>query len=105
MFGLLPAQDAEVPSVEHSVGAPLVPPGASVPPRPFVAEEVGMSADVSPPVAAFAVGAPAVNDERAIVVYQPAEAARNLLQGPLWPGASLRVSPDWIHGLKSTCSP
>ena len=74
-------QDAEVPPVEAAVSAPLVEPGASV---PFVAEGVLMSGDVAPP---------AVNDERAIVVYQPAEAA----------APSLRVSPDWIHGLRSTC--
>ena len=84
-------QDAEVPPVEAAVSAPLVEPGASV---PFVAEGVLMSGDVAPP---------AVNDERAIVVYQPAEAARSLLQGPLRPAPSLRVSPDWIHGLRSTC--
>ncbi|OEL38671.1 hypothetical protein BAE44_0000311 [Dichanthelium oligosanthes] len=72
--------DTEVPPVEPAVG---------VPPQHFVAEEVR-------------VAAPAANDELAIVVYQPTEAARNLLQGPLRPGASLRVSPDWIHGLKST---
>ncbi|CAN6174850.1 unnamed protein product, partial [Urochloa humidicola] len=89
--------DAEVPPVEHAVGAPLLQPGASVAPQP-----VQMSGDVAPPVAAVSVAVPAVNDERAIVVYQPAEAARNLLEGPLRPGASLRVSPDWIHGLRST---
>ncbi|KAG2644345.1 protein transport protein SEC31-like isoform X2 [Panicum virgatum] len=82
--------DAEVPPVEAAVSAPLVEPGASV---PFVAEGVLMSGDVAPP---------AVNDERAIVVYQPAEAARSLLQGPLRPAPSLHVSPDWIHGLRST---
>ncbi|CAN6196469.1 unnamed protein product [Urochloa humidicola] len=86
--------DAEVPPVEHAVGAPLLHPGASVAPQP-----VQMSGGVAPPVA---VVASAANDERAIVVYQPAEAARNLLEGPLRPGASLRVSPDWIHGLRST---
>ncbi|RCV12311.1 hypothetical protein SETIT_2G258900v2 [Setaria italica] len=95
--------DAEVPPVEPAVGAPLDQPGASVPPRPFVVvEEVGMSGDMAPQAAAVGVGAPVVNDERAIVVYQPAEAARNLLQGPLRPGTSLHVCPDWIHGLKST---
>ncbi|CAL5087578.1 unnamed protein product [Urochloa decumbens] len=89
--------DAEVPPpVEHAVGVPLLQSGASVAPQP-----VQMSGDVVPPVAAVSVVAPAVNDERAIVVYQPAEAARNLLEGPLRPGASLRVSPDWIHGLRS----
>ncbi|CAN6204895.1 unnamed protein product [Urochloa humidicola] len=96
--------DAEVPPVEQAVGAPLVQPGASVPtpPQPFVEDEVRMSGDVAPPAQAVGLAAPAVNDERAIVVYQPAEAARNLLEGPLRPGASLRVSPDWFHGLKST---
>ncbi|CAL5087579.1 unnamed protein product [Urochloa decumbens] len=90
--------DAEVPPpVEHAVGVPLLQSGASVAPQP-----VQMSGDVVPPVAAVSVVAPAVNDERAIVVYQPAEAARNLLEGPLRPGASLRVSPDWIHGLRKT---
>ncbi|CAL5063625.1 unnamed protein product [Urochloa decumbens] len=90
--------DAEVlPPVEHAVGAPLLQPGATVAPQP-----VQMSSDVVPSVAVVGVAAPAVNDERAIVVYQPAEAARNLLEGPLRPGASLRVSPDWIHGLRST---
>ncbi|CAD6233010.1 unnamed protein product [Miscanthus lutarioriparius] len=29
-------------------------------------------------------------------------AARRRQARPLCPGASLRVSPDWIHGLKST---
>ncbi|CAL5082154.1 unnamed protein product [Urochloa decumbens] len=92
--------DAEVPPpVEHAVGAPLLQPGASVGVAP---QPVQMSGDVALPAAAVGVAAPAVNDERAIVVYQPAEAARNLLEGPLRPGASLRVSPDWIHGLRST---
>ncbi|RLN35147.1 uncharacterized protein C2845_PM03G01860 [Panicum miliaceum] len=91
--------DAEVPPVEAAVSAPLVEPGASV---PFVVEEVLMSGDVAQPAAAVSVAAPVVNDERAIVVYQPAEAARGLLHGPLRPGPSLRVSPDWIHGLRST---
>ena len=94
-------QDAEVPPVEAAVSAPLVEPGASV---PFVAEEVLMSGAVAPAAAAAAgLAAPAGNDERAIVVYQPAEAARSLLEGPLRPGPTLRVSPDWIHGLRSTC--
>ncbi|KAJ1290239.1 hypothetical protein BS78_02G227800 [Paspalum vaginatum] len=82
---------AEVlPSAEHAAG---------VPPQPFAMEEaVRVSGDVAP----VGVPAPAVNEERALVVYQPAEAARSLLLGPLRPGASLRVSPDWIHGLRST---
>uniref|UniRef100_A0A0D9XF75 Uncharacterized protein n=1 Tax=Leersia perrieri TaxID=77586 RepID=A0A0D9XF75_9ORYZ len=46
--------------------------------------------------------AAAPNEERAIVLYKPADAARNLLLGPLRPEIPLRVSPDWIHGLKST---
>ncbi|CAD6224368.1 unnamed protein product [Miscanthus lutarioriparius] len=94
--------DADVPPVEAAVGVPLVEPGVSVTPQPFVVGDLRMSGNVEPPAAAIGVAAPAVNEERAIVVYQPAEAARNLLHGPLRPGASLRVSPDWIHGLKST---
>nr|CAB3457456.1 unnamed protein product [Digitaria exilis] len=94
--------DAEVPPVEHAVGVPRAEPGAVVPPQPFVAEAARMSGDVVPPAVAVGVAAPAVNDERAIVVYQPAEAARNLLGGPLRPAPSLRVNPDWIHGLRST---
>uniref|UniRef100_A0A0A9DJ87 Uncharacterized protein n=1 Tax=Arundo donax TaxID=35708 RepID=A0A0A9DJ87_ARUDO len=94
--------DAEVPPVEPGVGMPPVEPGAGVPPPPlFGVEEVPMSGDVVPPVVAVGV-APAANEERAIVVYQPAEAARSLLHGPLRPGVHLRVNPDWIHGLKST---
>lgn len=85
--------DAEVPSAEFSVG---------VPPQPLVVEAARMGGDVAPPSPAVGVPAPAVNEERAIVVYQPAEAARNLLHGPLHPGASLRVRPDWIYGLKGT---
>nr|CAB3453828.1 unnamed protein product [Digitaria exilis] len=86
--------DAEVPPVEHAVGVPRAEPGAVVAPQPFVAEAA--------PAVAVSVAAPAVNDERAIVVYQPAEAARNLLEGPLRPAPSLRVNPNWIHGLRST---
>ncbi|XP_015696603.1 uncharacterized protein LOC107304948 [Oryza brachyantha] len=48
------------------------------------------------------VVAPAPNEEMAIVLYKPADAGRNLLLGPLRPEVPLRVSPDWIHGLKST---
>lgn len=85
--------DAEVPPVA---------PGAGVPqPQPVAAldvEEVPMCGDVVVPVDV----APAANDERAIVLYRPAEAARNLLLGPLRPGVPLRVSSDWIHGLKNT---
>ncbi|KAF8694885.1 hypothetical protein HU200_037985 [Digitaria exilis] len=88
------AEDAEVPPVEHAVGVPRAEPGAVVAPQPFVAEAA--------PAVAVSVAAPAVNDERAIVVYQPAEAARNLLEGPLRPAPSLRVNPNWIHGLRST---
>jgi len=99
---VLLAQDADVPAVESAVGVPLVEPGVSVTLQPFVEGDLRMSCD-APPAAAIGVAAPAANEERAIVVYQPAEAARNLLHGPLRPGASLRVSPDWIHGLKSTC--
>ncbi|WVZ65419.1 hypothetical protein U9M48_014784 [Paspalum notatum var. saurae] len=82
---------AEVlPSAEYAAG---------VAPQPFAMEE---AARVSGGVAPVVVAAPAANEERAIVVYQPAEAARSLLLGPLRPGASLRVSSDWIHGLRST---
>jgi len=94
--------DADVPPVGSGMGVPLAEPGVSVAPQPFVAGDLRMSGDVAPPAAAIAVAAPAVNEERAIVVYQPAEAERNLLDGPLRPGASLRVSLDWIHGLKNT---
>ncbi|TVU10084.1 hypothetical protein EJB05_43592, partial [Eragrostis curvula] len=78
---------------------PPVGPGAGVPPtpQPFEVEEVPMSGEIAPVVVA-----PASNDERAIVVYQPAEAARNLLCGPLRPETPLRVNPDWIRGIKST---
>jgi len=96
---VLLAQDADVPAVEAAVGVPLVEPGVSVTPQPFDVGDLPMSSDVAALAAVIGVAAPAVNDERAIVVYQPAEAARNLLHGPLRPGASLRVSPDWIHGL------
>lgn len=74
---------------------PPVVPGAGVP-QPaagFRVEEV----HVEP-----AVVAPAANEEKAIVVYKPADAARNLLLGPLWQGVPLRVSPEWIYGLKNT---
>ncbi|KAG8057247.1 hypothetical protein GUJ93_ZPchr0002g23736 [Zizania palustris] len=46
--------------------------------------------------------APAPNEERAIVLYSPTDAARNLLLGPLRPDVPLRVNHDWIHELKST---
>lgn len=76
---------------------PPVVPGAGVPqPQPaagFGVEEV----HVEP-----AVVAPAANEEKAIVVYKPADAARNLLLGPLRPGVPLIVSPEWIHGFKNT---
>lgn len=89
---VLGVQDAEV--------MPPVVPGAGVPqPQPaagFGVEEV----HVEP-----AVVAPAANEEKAIVVYKPADAARNLLLGPLRPGVPLIVSPEWIHGFKSTCLP
>jgi hypothetical protein len=55
------------------------------------------------PVVPVEVPAPGANEERAIVLYRPAEAARSLLLGPLRPGAPLRVSPDWIQGLKGAC--
>lgn len=64
--------------------------------------EVPMFGDVPVPVDVAAAVAPAANEERAIVLYRPAEAERNLLLGPLRRGASLRVSPYWIHGLKGT---
>lgn len=100
---VLLAQDADVPPVESAVGVPLVEPGVNVTPQPFVVGDSWTSGDVAAPAAAIGLAAPAVNEERAIVVYQPAEAERVLLHGPLRPGTSLRVSPDWIHGLKSTC--
>ncbi|KAL6846838.1 hypothetical protein ACP4OV_024286 [Aristida adscensionis] len=83
--------DAEAPPVVPGAGAPP-------PPTPFVVEEVPMCGGEAAPGVAPA----AANDERAIVVYQPAEAARSLLLGPLRPATSLRVNPDWLHGLKST---
>jgi hypothetical protein len=81
------AQDAVVPPVEPgaAVVQPVEPAGAGVPPQPL---------EVAPVVVA-----PAANDERAIVVYQPAEAARS----PVRPEAPLRINPDWIRGIKSTC--
>jgi hypothetical protein len=84
------AQDAVVPPVEPgaAVVQPLEPAGAGVPPQPLEVEEVA-------PV----VVAPAANDERAIVGYQPVESAR----GPVRPEAPLRINPDWIRGIKSTC--
>ncbi|XP_062198519.1 uncharacterized protein LOC133901241 [Phragmites australis] len=89
--------DAEVPPVE---------PGAGVPPPPqqpiFGVEELRMCGEEAAPAVGVSVGPVAVNEERAIVVYQPTEAARNLLLGPLRPGVPLRVNPDWIRGLKST---
>lgn len=98
------AQDAMVPHVDPGAVIVQPPETAGVPPspQPFEVEEVPMvSGEVAPPV----VVAPAANDERAIVVYQPAEAARNLLRGPLRPEAPLRVSPDWIRGIKGTRPP
>ncbi|KAL5201367.1 hypothetical protein ABZP36_035721 [Zizania latifolia] len=88
--------DAEVPPVVPGVGVQPPPP----PPRPVEGlgvAEVPMCGDEVPVAVA-----PAPNEERAIVLYSPADAARNLLLGPLRPDAPLRVSPDWIHGLKST---
>lgn len=87
---------------------PPVVPGAVVPPpslqtQPVVGFGVAEAAPVCGDVAVVPVDvATGGNEERAIVLYRPAEAARSLLLGPLRPGAPLRVSPDWIHGLKGT---
>lgn len=89
---------------------PVVP-GAVVPPPPgtqppvagfAVVEEAPMCGDVA--VVPVDVAAPeaAANEERAIVLYRPAEAERRLLLGPLRPGGHLRVNPEWIHALNGT---
>lgn len=82
--------DAEVPP-------PVVPELCAPPPPPQPVAEVQMRGEEVPVIAV-----PAPNEERAIVLYKPDDAARNLLLGPLRPEFPLRVSPDWIHGLKST---
>jgi hypothetical protein len=71
------AQDAVVPPVKPgtAVVQPVELAGAGVPPQPL---------EVAPVVVALAA-----NDERAIVVYQLAEATRSLLRGPLRPIAPL----------------
>jgi hypothetical protein len=83
-------QDADVPP-------PVVPELCAPPPPPQPVAEVQMRGEEVPVIAV-----PAPNEERAIVLYKPDDAARNLLLGPLRPEFPLRVSPDWIHGLKST---
>ncbi|XP_020175461.1 uncharacterized protein [Aegilops tauschii subsp. strangulata] len=88
---------------------PVVP-GAVVPPpqtlpqtQPVagfgVVEEAPMCGDVPVDVAPPEVAA---NEERAIVLYRPADAERRLLLGPLRPGGHLRVSPEWIQALNGT---
>ncbi|CAM0952090.1 unnamed protein product [Alopecurus aequalis] len=83
---------------------PPVVPGEVVPPPPQTQPVAGFGvAPVFGDVAVVPVDvvAPVPNEERAIVLYRPAEATRSLLHGPLRPGAALRVNPDWIHGLRS----
>jgi hypothetical protein len=72
---------------------------AALPPPQPVAEVQVCSEEV------LVIAVPVPNEERAIVLHKPDDAARNLLLGPLRPEFPLRVSPDWIHGLKSTSSP
>uniref|UniRef100_A0ACD5XTN3 Uncharacterized protein n=1 Tax=Avena sativa TaxID=4498 RepID=A0ACD5XTN3_AVESA len=93
--------DADVPHLVPGAGVPPPPPLQTQPAAGFGAvEEAPMCGDVA--VVPVEVAAPGANDERAIVLYRPAEAARSLLLGPLRPGAPLRVSPDWIHRLNGT---
>ncbi|KAF0923212.1 hypothetical protein E2562_003423 [Oryza meyeriana var. granulata] len=87
--------DAEVPPVVPELCAPPPPPQQPV--GGLGAAEVRMCGDEVPVLVATVP-----NEERAIVLYKPADAARNLLLGPLRPEFPLRVSPDWINGLKST---
>lgn len=76
------------------------PPGTQPPVAGFgVVEEAPMCGDVA--VVPVDVAPPA-NEERAIVLYRPAEAERRLLLGPLRPGGHLRVNPEWIHALNGT---
>ncbi|KAM3258460.1 hypothetical protein ACQJBY_050304 [Aegilops geniculata] len=80
------------------------PPGAQPPVAGFeVVEEAPMCGDVAvvPVDMATATPLPA-NEERAIVLYRPADAERRLLLGPLRPGGHLRVSPEWIQALNGT---
>ena len=88
---------------------PPVVPGVVVPPPPQTQPVAGFGVqEVAPMCGGDVAVVPvdvAANEERAIVLYKPAEAARSLLLGPLRPDIDLRVSAaaDWIHGLKGTC--
>ncbi|XP_047047386.1 uncharacterized protein LOC124652420 [Lolium rigidum] len=93
--------DADVPPVvPGAVAPPPLPQTQLVPEFGVVQGAPPMCGDV--PVVPVEVAAPGANEERAIVLYRPAEATRSLLLGPLRPGAPLRVCPDWIQGLKGT---
>uniref|UniRef100_A0A0E0R6B1 Uncharacterized protein n=1 Tax=Oryza rufipogon TaxID=4529 RepID=A0A0E0R6B1_ORYRU len=88
--GCISLDDEEVPP-------PVVPElCAALPPPQPVAEVQVCSEEV------LVIAVPVPSEERAIVLHKPDDAARNLLLGPLRPEFPLRVSPDWIHGLKST---
>ena len=102
MVGLGCAQNADVLPV---VPGAVVPPPQTLPQTQPVAgfgvvEEAPMCGDVPVDVAPPEVAA---NEERAIVLYRPADAERRLLLGPLRPGGHLRVSPEWIQALNGTC--
>uniref|UniRef100_A0ACD5Y0T8 Uncharacterized protein n=2 Tax=Avena sativa TaxID=4498 RepID=A0ACD5Y0T8_AVESA len=95
-FGAVPPPPPQTQPVA-GFGAVPPPPPQTQPVAGFGAvEEAPMGGDVA------VVPVEVDNEERAIVLYRPAEAARSLLLGPLRPGAPLRVSPDWIHRLNGT---
>ncbi|KAE8792841.1 hypothetical protein D1007_32619 [Hordeum vulgare] len=84
-------------------GAVVLPPGTQPPVAGFgVVEEAPMCGDVAVVPVDVAPPEVAANEERAIVLYRPAEAERRLLLGPLRPGGHLRVSPEWIQALDGT---
>ncbi|KAF2910268.1 hypothetical protein DAI22_11g088900 [Oryza sativa Japonica Group] len=87
----------EIHCLDEEVPPPVVPElCAALPPPQPVAEVQVCSEEV------LVIAVPVPSEERAIVLHKPDDAARNLLLGPLRPEFPLRVSPDWIHGLKST---
>ena len=96
--------DPDMMPIVPGAVVPPPPPGTQPPVAGFgVAEEAPMCGDaaVVPVDMATAPPLPA-NEERAIVLYRPAEAERRLLLGPLRPGGHLRVSPQWIQALNGT---
>ncbi|VAI33955.1 unnamed protein product [Triticum turgidum subsp. durum] len=89
--------DPDMMPVVPGAFVPPPPPGTQLPVAGFgVVEEAPMCGDVA------VVPVDTANEERAIVLYRPAEAERRLLLGPLRPGGHLRVSPEWIQALNGT---